>query len=121
MAVLDASAILAYLRDEPGSAIVEQALAEGAVCSAANWSEVVQKSLPLDSGWSAARQLLNAFDLAVEPVTLADAERAAESWRAHPTLSLAGRLCLALAHRLQTTALTADAAWGTEPPVRQIR
>lgn len=36
-------------------------------------------------------------------------------------LSLADRLCLALADRDDQPVLTADAAWGTEGRVRQIR
>ena len=42
--VLDASALLALLQDEPGADVVEPAL-EAAVISTVNWSEVAQKSL----------------------------------------------------------------------------
>jgi len=121
MIVLDASAILAFLRAEPGSDTVEQALLDGAACGAANWSEVAQKSLQSATGWSAARRLLEAYDLVVEPVTKADADWAAAFWQTHPTLSLADRLCLALGNRLGATVLTADAAWGNADPIRQIR
>ncbi len=41
--VLDASALLAFTFDEPGAAIVEQALARGAVVGAVNWAEVLSK------------------------------------------------------------------------------
>jgi ribonuclease VapC len=61
------------------------------------------------------------YELSVLPVTQADAEWAAFRWRRGEGLSLADRLCLALAHRLGTEVLTADQAWGAEPPVRQIR
>ena len=42
--VLDASALLAYLHDEPGSATVEEVLSE-AVISAVNLAEVIQKAI----------------------------------------------------------------------------
>lgn len=41
--VLDASAILAFLGDEQGAGLVEEALEDEALCGAANWSEVAQK------------------------------------------------------------------------------
>jgi ribonuclease VapC len=43
-AVLDASALLAYLQNEPGSEVVEAVLVESAI-SSVNWAEVVQKSI----------------------------------------------------------------------------
>jgi PIN domain nuclease of toxin-antitoxin system len=42
--VLDASALLAFLRQEPGSELVDQVLG-AAVLTRVNWAEVVQKSL----------------------------------------------------------------------------
>lgn len=121
MNVLDASALLAYLQGEPGSDAVEEALSEGARCSAANWSEVAQKVLSRQRNWSLARSLLLSFDLTVEPVTVDDAERAAQRWSTAPDLSLGDRLCLALAERTEATALTADRAWGESARIRQIR
>ena len=42
--VLDASALLAFLHDEPGGERVSHAL-EGGCVSTVNWCEVLQKSL----------------------------------------------------------------------------
>lgn len=42
--VLDASALLAFLGDEPGADVVERALEQGAVMSAVNWAEVLSKA-----------------------------------------------------------------------------
>jgi PIN domain nuclease of toxin-antitoxin system len=42
--VLDASALLAFLRQEPGSELVDQVLGT-AVLTSVNWAEVMQKSL----------------------------------------------------------------------------
>lgn len=121
MTVLDASAVLAFLQGEQGAEIVRAALDEGAVAGAANWSEVAQKVRAAGQDWPLARSVLESFGLAVEPVTLADAERAAARWTTASNLSLGDRLCLALANRLETEVLTADRAWGSESPVRQIR
>lgn len=121
MTVVDASALLAFVQAEPGSDIVEQALLDGAVCSAANWSEVAQKVLAAERDWDLVRTLLQSYDLDVAPVTIDDAERAARRWQRGEGLSLGDRLCLALADRLDDVALTADQSWGEAERVRQIR
>lgn len=120
-AVLDASALLAFLAGEPGADVVEDQLLAGASCGAANWSEVAQKVLAAGRDWSLARSLLLSYALEVESVTETDAEWAAHRWRRGEGLSLADRLCLALAERTGLVAWTADAAWGEGGLVRQIR
>jgi PIN domain nuclease of toxin-antitoxin system len=130
-AVLDASALLAYLRDEPGAAVVADAIAEGTAISTVNVAEVLSRVA--DRGGDpvrlceqlTARGLLEGA-IAVEPFTTADA---AEVARLRPAtraagLSLGDRACLALALRLRAPAFTADTAWrelniGVE--LRQIR
>jgi PIN domain nuclease of toxin-antitoxin system len=110
--VFDASALLAYIRDEPGAAIVGEAVG-GAAISAANWAEVMEKSLlaGLDAG--ALRSDVEAFGVRVAPVEVEQAEFAARL--REPTrslgLSLADRLCFALAADLQAPILTADRQW----------
>lgn len=120
-AVLDSSALLAFLQGEQGSDLVEARLVDGALCGTANWSEVAQKVLAAGRDWELARALLTSYRLGVEPVTADDAERAARRWRPGDGLSLADRLCLALAHRKELDVWTADSAWGTDAGVRQIR
>lgn len=121
MTVLDASALLAFLGDEPGAHRVEKAMEQGAVCSAANWSEVAQKIQQADGRWHLARGLLFSYALTVEPVHQEDAEFAAKRWKAGEGLSLGDRLCLATGHRLDRDVMTADQAWGTTGRVIQIR
>ncbi|MGF1667766.1 MAG: type II toxin-antitoxin system VapC family toxin [Acidimicrobiia bacterium] len=121
MTVLDSSAILAFLLDEPGAAPVESALESGAVCGAANWSEVAQKVLAAGRNWDLARALVLSYPLVIEPVTSEDAERAAREWRRGAGLSLGDRLCLALADRLDAEVLTADTAWRSDDRITQIR
>jgi ribonuclease VapC len=119
--VLDASAILAFLEDEEGADLVEEHLADDARCGAANWAEVAQKIYGADRDWPLSRALLVSYGVSIENVTESDGEWAAARWRRGEGLSLADRLCLSLAHRLQAPAVTADAAWGLDEPVRQIR
>ena len=119
--VLDASAMLAFLQDEARAGEVEAALADDARCGAANWSEVAQQVLAAGRDWSLIRALLVSYGIRVEPVVDDDAEWAARRWRQGEGLSLADRLCLALAERLDTDILTADTAWGSAGRVQQIR
>ena len=121
MNVFDASALLAFLQNETGADVVEARLEAGGVTGAANWSEVAQKVLAHGRSWELARALLLGYGMTIEPVTAEDAERAAGLWRSGAGLSLADRLCLALAERLGATIWTADRQWGERRGVRQIR
>ena len=109
-AVVDASAVLAWLQDEHGSDQAEALLMEGLI-GAANWSEVLQKARQYGIPPEVVARLLASFGLSVADVTAADGERAAQLWQRQPPLSLADRLCLALALRLGLPVATTDAAW----------
>ena len=116
--VLDASALLAHLRDEPGADVVAAAIATGAAISTVNIAEVLSSEAnrgtdPVRLAAELSSRGLLDGALAVHPFTTADAIEAA---RLRPLthaagLSLGDRACLALAHRLDALALTADAAW----------
>lgn len=110
--VLDASAVLAWLRDEAGAEQVDGAL-EGGVVSAVNASEVAQKLLHHGADGSRAMTQLLGLGLTLTPFTGDDALAAAELWPHTRTagLSLGDRACLALARRLDSAVLTADQAW----------
>lgn len=120
-AVLDASAVLVFVQGEEGADVVEDAMALGAVCGAANWAEVAQKVLAADRDWELVRALLLSYGVRVEPVLADDAEWAARRWRAGEGLSLGDRLCLALGERVDADVLTADSQWSSAGRVRQIR
>ncbi|MBX9470402.1 PIN domain-containing protein [Microcella sp.] len=120
MIVVDSSAVLAYLLDEPGAEKVRTALTEGAVMSAVNWSEVAQKVRRADA-WQAARALLLSYPLQIAPVAVDDAEAAAALWMPGSPLSIADRFCLALAARLELPVLSADRAWFDRPEVIPVR
>ncbi len=110
--VLDASALLAFLHDEPGGEAVSPAL-EGGRVSAVNWSEVLQKSLQRKVDIEGMQQEFIEVGVTFEPFTPQQAETAARLWsrtRNHG-LSLADRACLALAMDKALPVLTADGAW----------
>jgi ribonuclease VapC len=121
MRVFDSSALLAFLRGEPGAAIVHEYLSDAGFCSAANWAEVAQKVSQLGGSWARSRAALLGFNLTVEPVTIVDAEVAAGLWAKGSELSLADRLCLALGNRLGAQVITCDTAWAGQPGVELVR
>lgn len=121
MNLFDASALLCFLQQERGSDVVETGLLDGGRVSAVNWSEVAQKVRSTGGEWTLARSLLLSYPLSVEPVTRTDSEAAALSWRRGSGLSLADRICLATAERIDANVWTADSAWGESQRIRQVR
>lgn len=113
--VLDASALIAYARNEPGVDVVAARLRSGSriVVSAVNWAEAIGKLREYRMTPTILRQALAAVDAEVVPFSQADADRVGEltpSLRPQG-LSLGDRACLALAISLDGSALTADRTW----------
>ena len=112
--VLDASAMLAYLQDEPGNEVVDGVLAES-VMSSVNWAEVVQKSIAVGVEIEGMLDDLLALGLRVEPFTTEDGELTGRLWEQtrQAGLSLGDRACLSLGLRLGVPVLTSDRAWAS--------
>ena len=116
--VLDASAFLAYLRDEPGAEIVENALIDGCYISIINWVEVLSKVVDLgESPEEIIKRLRdeglleNSLEIIAcneeDAITIAKFRPLTKS----AGLSLGDRACLALGKRLNLPVLTADKVW----------
>lgn len=110
--VIDASALLALLNDEPGAAIVAEALPQGAM-SAVNLSEVIAKLCAAGMPEKAIYQALQPLGLEILPF---DEEQTYQAGLLRTStrsrgVSLGDRACLGLANKLGIPALTADRAW----------
>jgi ribonuclease VapC len=110
--VLDASALLALMREERGAERVA-AVIDRAVIGAVNLAEVVAKFIREGIAIAVIREWVAALELEVRPF---DEELAYAAGAFLPAtrglgLSLGDRACLALARQLGRTALTTDRAW----------
>lgn len=112
--VLDASALVALLLDEPGNARVWEPVRSGeALMCAANWAEVVGILGRVGLSARDVRKMLDELQIEVAPLdqALALAAGMMEAQTRPLGLSLGDRCCLALAERERATVLTADRAW----------
>jgi ribonuclease VapC len=110
--VLDASALLALLNEEPGNEVVAESI-PGATISAVNLSEVVAKLVEAGMPDDAVRSALG--DLGIE-IRVFDGEAAYLTGALRPQtrklgLSLGDRACVALGLQLSLPVLTADRNW----------
>jgi ribonuclease VapC len=108
--LLDSSAVLAWLQQEPGGERVGTLLEEGIV-TAANWSEILQKARQHGADPQEVGLMLRSLGLEVIEITRDDGETAAAIWQEGTPLSLGDRLCLAVAVRLGVPVVTTDALW----------
>jgi PIN domain nuclease of toxin-antitoxin system len=110
--VLDASAVVALLRNEPGANLVAARLT-GSVVSVVNLAEVVTLFARGGIAEPSIRAALDPLPILRIPMDEDDAFAAGMLQPLTRTagLSLGDRVCLALARRLAVPALTADAAW----------
>ncbi|HET7034820.1 MAG TPA: type II toxin-antitoxin system VapC family toxin [Thermomicrobiaceae bacterium] len=118
--LLDASALLAYLRREPGGDVVLNLLTAGACITTINYAEVLTRLSDAGEDPATAHQRLHAQGLIGGPLTIVtltfdDAVTIAQLRRATRSqgLSLGDRACLAAGLRLGLPVLTADRSWTT--------
>ena len=110
--VLDASAILALIKGEPGAARVRERITRSLV-SAVNVAEVGAKLSDWGMSGAEVRYAVSNLGIAVAPFDVDQAYAAAELRAATRArgLSLGDRACLALAQSTGLPALTADREW----------
>lgn len=110
--VLDASALLALLLNEPGAEKVKGVLADS-VMSSVNLAEVVSYFSKLGAADSAIRTLLQPLPVTIVPADAALSFAAGMMRRLTLSagLSLGDRYCLSCAAGLGATAVTADRSW----------
>lgn len=122
---IDASALLALLRDEPGAAVTAEHLRHSCL-SAVNLSEVLEKVRHKERGVERVLALLRNWQVEIVAFDANQAVIAAEV-RHHigkANFCFADLACLALARSREIPALTADREWSSLSlgvPVIQIR
>lgn len=110
--VLDASAVLALLRDEPGGEVVASYVGRAAI-SAVNLQEVAKELLREGATIGATRQVLDELGLDLHPHDRSAAYASAalyEQTKQHGR-GLGDRTCMALGLQLSLPVLTADREW----------
>ncbi len=111
-AVLDASAVIALIKGEPGGDVVAD-LVEGARITAVNLSEVVAHFIREGGTQSSIKPIVDALKMTIVGAEedLAYAAAAMREATRPIGLSLGDRFCLALAIRTGGVALTSDRMW----------
>jgi len=115
--VLDASALLALLNNEPGEGLVAEAINQMAVMSAVNLSEVVAKLRDAGIPAQEIHEILEPLGIEIIDFDLELAYRTGmlRLVTKKAGLSLGDRACLALAEQLGVPLLTADRSWKELP------
>lgn len=110
--ILDASALLAYMYNEPGAEKVNPHLS-GALVSTVNLSEVLTRLARDEKDTEIVLQAIEAVGIEVVPFSTRHAHFAARLIKdtARHGLSLADRACLALGIDSKQPVLTADRIW----------
>jgi PIN domain nuclease of toxin-antitoxin system len=126
-AVLDASALLAWIEGEPGADEVLDLLGSGsAVMSAVNWAEVLAKLVDRGVSEDERRRIRGSLDIEIRPFDeeAAFASAVLRQATSRLGLSIGDRACLGLALLEGVPALTTDRAWSkvdVDVEVRVIR
>jgi ribonuclease VapC len=107
--VLDASAVIALLRSEPGCDIVQSAISD-AIMTAVNYSEVLKKTIERGGTGDATASFVRGLSIAIIPFdeALAAASAGLYLQTKEHGLSFADRACLALGIQRNCKVLTSE-------------
>ena len=118
VAVLDASALLAFVYGEPGSHRVRPVIGRGAVISTVNWAEALSDMAERGEATDISASRVGTAVAAVGSLAIVpfDEIQAIESARLRAStrslgLSLGDRACLALGRLRRLPVLTTDRTW----------
>jgi PIN domain nuclease of toxin-antitoxin system len=111
-AVLDASALLAFLRNEPGAGEVAAVLRMSCI-SAVNLAETISKMVEYGKPLEDVGYQIDRLRIPVIPFDAEQATIVASLWKATRVigLSLGDRACLAVGLKMGRPVLTAERAW----------
>ncbi len=112
-AVLDASALLAFLRNEPGADKVAAVLSRSCI-STVNLAETISKMVKYGKPLDAVAYQIERLRISVIPFDTEQAKLVASLWKATRAagVSLGDRACLSLALKTSLPALTTERDWG---------
>jgi ribonuclease VapC len=112
-AVLDASALIAFLRREPGAEKVADVLPRSCI-SAVNLAETLGKMVEHGKPLEATSYQVERLRIAVIPFDEEQARIAASLWKQTRSvgMSLGDRACISLALKTSLPAFTTEEAWG---------
>lgn len=119
--MLDSSAVLALIFEEPGAELVESTL-PGALISTVNLAEIIAKLIDRGSSHEIARSAVENLGAEIIEFDINQAILAGELRTVTRSLglSLGDRACLALARERNLPAMTSDTSWGKLPNVNVI-
>jgi PIN domain nuclease of toxin-antitoxin system len=110
--VLDASALIAFLRKEPGAIRVAKVITRSCI-SAINLAETISKMVEYGKPLEAVSFQIERLQIPVIPFDSEQAKIVASFWKPRRSagLSLGDRACLALALKVSLPALTTESTW----------
>jgi ribonuclease VapC len=111
-AVLDASALIAFLREEPGADRVGDVLTESCI-SAVNLAETYGKLVEYGKPLEAVAYQVERLQIPIIPFDAEQAQIAASLWNKTRSvgMSLGDRACLSLAMKTSLPAFTTEGEW----------
>ena len=114
MIVRDASAFLVLVKQGARLGTVAcHVVDQDSTVSAANYAEVLQKADRVGIVAEKIDSQMDAFGITVSPFNRLDVRLAVSFYRHRSGLSLADRVCLAIARSVASPAYTADRLWGS--------
>jgi ribonuclease VapC len=111
-AVLDASALIAFLRKEPGQERIAEVLSRSCI-SSVNMAETLGKMVEHGKRLEDVAYQVSRLQIEVVPFDAEQAQIAASFWEAtrNVGMSLGDRACLALALKTSLPAFTTESDW----------